>query len=136
MAKHDSFSQQAAGYAYTELHGKFSKRVTDSVCRVLDSKCGRAGRDAIFWNLSMTSLIGEGDISDNPTLFVEGLTAIYGSATKPLEDAMVAELRTEFGLGPPVQDEGREGRVGSERFAGVLARAGNAGPTIARDPIV
>jgi hypothetical protein len=119
-AKRTSFLQQEVGYDYTENHSKFSKRVTDSVCRVLDSRLGRAARDSIFWNLSITSVIGLGDIADMPYLFISGLKAIYGGAMETLELAMVEELRLEFGL-----NENNEGQVRHERFVDVLARAGN-----------
>jgi hypothetical protein len=54
---------------------------------------------------------------------MEGLGAIFGSDTQMLEEAMVEELRKEFGLGfppRPTQDGSKE------RFVGVLERAAYA----------
>jgi hypothetical protein len=88
---------QIATYAAAERRSEFAKRVADSVCRVLDSTCGRGTRDAVFWNLSITRNIGQGDIADKPAIFMESLHEIFGSLTRTLEEAMVEELRIEFG---------------------------------------
>ena len=123
MAKRASpFSQQMAAFDYTEQHAKSAKRVTDSVCIVLDSRCGQSAREAVFWNLSMTSNLGQGEISDRPAAFMEGLTAIYVGAARALEDAMVEALQKEFSLEPLEYDANNGGREG---FVDVLNRAGN-----------
>jgi len=93
--------------------------VADSVCRVLDARCGKPAREAIFWNLSMTKSIGLGQVVSGPQQFIESLAAIYGDRTDVFEQAMVEELRKEFGLE-------WEGRFEHESLAGVLERAESA----------
>jgi len=110
---------QMAGLVIADSHKEFSWRVADSVCRVLDARCGKSAREAIFWNLLMTKSIGLGEVARGPQEFIETLTAIYGGKAAAFEQAMVEELRKEFMLE-------RDMRLERESLAGVLERAKNA----------
>jgi hypothetical protein len=117
-------SRQMAELVVSDSRGGFSERVADSVCRVLDVRCGKPAREAIFWNLSMTKSIGLAEVSSGPQQFIESLTAIYGSLAAVFEEAMVDELRKEFGLE-------REVPLEHESLAGVLERAESASRRLA-----
>jgi len=67
----------------------------------------------------MTKSIGLGQVVSGPQQFIESLAAIYGDRTDVFEQAMVEELRKEFGLE-------WEGRFEHESLAGVLERAESA----------
>jgi hypothetical protein len=117
-------SQQIAGLVDADSRSGFSERVADSVCRVLDVRCGKPAREAIFWNLSITKSVGLGEVASGPKEFIESLTAIYGDMAAVFEEAMVEDLRKEFGLE-------REVRLERESLARVLERAENASPRLA-----
>jgi hypothetical protein len=126
-----SFAQQLAGYEYTETHGKFSARVSESIRRVLDSRCGKGVAETIFWNVSVTCNLGPADIADKPSVFIESLRRIFGEAAGVMEIAIVAELRKEFGLDLPYappegearENTGMEVPFKEERFVEILGRA-------------
>ncbi|MGH9918927.1 MAG: hypothetical protein ACRD6W_08685 [Nitrososphaerales archaeon] len=110
-----------AGLVVADSRGGFSERVADSVCRVLDVRCGKSAREAIFWNVWMTKSIGLDEVANGPQEFIENLRGIYGDLAAVLEEAMVEELRNEFGLGREVRSE-------RESLLGVLERAQSACP--------
>jgi hypothetical protein len=123
MKRRANLPNQVAAFGYLEVQSQFDRRVAESVGRVFDSLFGHGTQAVIYWNLLITRKLGPGEIVEKPSQFMEGLGAIFGSDTQMLEEAMVEELRKEFGLGfppRPTQDGSKE------RFVGVLERAAYA----------
>lgn len=93
-------SNQIAAFQYSEAREAFASRVTNCISRAFEAiGASTATQQLIFWNLSVTNNLGQGEVASKPTQFIEGLRAIYGEAAMVVyEYKLMKEIRKEFGL--------------------------------------
>lgn len=93
-------SNQVAAFQHLEASEAFASRVAKCVTRAFEAiGASAATQQIIFWKLSETNNLGEGEVASKPAQFIEGLHAIYGDAAMVVyQYKLMKEIKKEFGL--------------------------------------
>ena len=77
------------------------EQILKCVDQGLDS-VGQNLKEMVYWHLKRIEHVSSADIPQKPTLFVEGLRAIYHASSLAVETAIVMQLSKRFDLNCPL----------------------------------